>query len=323
MMIKYAVTLEDMFTGVRKDKIKIIENGNYKKEYKARDKRALAKKIFDLYFSNLLYDIIFNGSSVEISPYSTRSLRLEIDCYRKEAFNRLKQKGWFEGIDYIASNFTGYIMKLVYSKNLKVIRQLVYLNKDTRIKFLEKVNSGFVYRNNVHKTYTDYISVVYDEFDIVEKESIDYIIKYGLTQMYCVTLRGMPMHFESKLSNAGFFVGKKATNYINEFVDRYKYKVRYLASKGKGDFDGYYYFILSEEQNKIFQETGKIDTYLYRFKDEIYTFVIGEHIYRTKLDNNSRLKFYVTEYEKANAEYVSRRDKFRFKPADNIEQSTD
>ena len=187
------------------------------------------------------------------------------------------------------------------------------MNKSTRQKFNSVINSGFVYMNNVHKTYEDYIKNTCDEFEIITPEAVKYIVRYGLMQIFHIINKGVSFHFESKLSDVAIFAGKKTKNYMIEFANLYKYKVRYLASKGHIQHDGYYYFILSEEQNKIFNETGKINTFLFRYKEEIYSFISGEYIYKTTADEKFKAKIYVTEHEKAKSEYISRRDKFRFK----------
>ena len=55
------------------------------------------------------------------------------------------QKGSFQGIDFLASNFKGYQIRFQYDSNTGIREKTIYINDKIKKIFYDNINQGKVY----------------------------------------------------------------------------------------------------------------------------------------------------------------------------------
>jgi hypothetical protein len=132
----------DLFKTFNVDNLK--GNGKIARKYKCRDKRALAQKIFLRYLYLMLEDLtngkhIFYFSSKRLS--CIRMVRVSGDNFKE-----LRKKGMFKDVDFLMSNFSGYLLTMDYHWiGGKKVTKYVAVSKQFRDKITNMTNAGFRY----------------------------------------------------------------------------------------------------------------------------------------------------------------------------------
>lgn len=112
----------------------------------------------------------------------------------------------------------------------------------------------------VQKTINDYYEQLYKEFPNVPKSDIKRILQYGWKQLYLHNSYGCDVVLQR--GNFWMYCGKLMKNSL-EFFQYYKRKLktklRILYKRNKVQWDGYYYFALSQEayEQYKFQKSKK------------------------------------------------------------------
>ena len=99
------------------------------------------------------------------------------------------------------------------------------------------------------KEISDYYEKLYEKFPNVPKADIRRIVNYGWRLIYILTLSGIDIELNN--SNFFFLIGplfKNSLLHFRNYVRKLKQKVIFLYKKRKTEWDGYYYFALSQAE---------------------------------------------------------------------------
>lgn len=106
----------------------------------------------------------------------------------------------------------------------------------------------------VVKAVKDYVSIVQERFPGVPKKDIERIMNYGFKSLYLhESYKGDILLKSSKLNNFFFLLGNLTFNssrHFRYYIKKVITKIRVIFNKSKAQYNGYYYFALTEKQYK-------------------------------------------------------------------------
>ena len=133
----YAISALELFT---RFKLHYIKNNPYE-AFRDNSKKVAAARVFIYAFWLILKDIIDNGHTFAL-PTGFESY-IEMKVVKDEEFAKARQKGAFQEIDFLASNFSGY--GLQYRSKLKSGRWFtkpIAVHKKLKNIIIENTNNG-------------------------------------------------------------------------------------------------------------------------------------------------------------------------------------
>ena len=169
------------------------------------------------------------------------------------------------------------------------------------------------------KNVNDYVDLVHEKFPELSKEEIKRILVYGWKMIIQYVSSGNDIQIKDQ--KRFFFIGKIPNNTLSTYKYYYKKlakKIAYMFKRTKQEWDGYYYFTLSENKYKEYlsQSKKKYKTFtnirLYkileqaRVENPLNTYIFRLNENRTDWKN----KFY-KELKTKNAELIEVRDTLR------------
>lgn len=163
------------------------------------------------------------------------------------------------------------------------------------------------------KEYDSYLEELENEFPELKGSSIDKIVKHGLNYILKYRKTGVDFYINDNINlNYYMYFGdisttEKERNKIH--LKKKARKLRHLYVSSKKEYDGYYYFGLTNEQKEKYDKEGIIDNNAYcKIIDEAQLRGDIKHIYRVKMENKNTWKFIITNDETSDAEYIQRRE---------------
>lgn len=172
----------------------------------------------------------------------------------------------------------------------------------------------------------DYYEELYKKFPSVPKEDIQRIVNFGWRSLYLHNSYGGDTIINS--NNLWCYIGnlkKNPIQHFNYYIKKLIVKLRVLYKRRKSEWDGYYYFGLTESayQNYLQQKNkrGRPKKYynfgqvfMYQMLDECK---IAEHaskyIFRIPYITQMTFKFYIPELITDKAELIIIREPLKFK----------
>lgn len=140
----YACNLNDIFVRFPYEKCKSL---NSKKQ--TRDKRKVVKQVFREGVRAVIEDIIDNNVTFKIQGIGYQGGEIHMEAIRDSEFERMRQLGKFEDVDFLESLFTGYQMYLyIHGKRDDFLHRRkypVYVSKFYKDKITENTNNGKQY----------------------------------------------------------------------------------------------------------------------------------------------------------------------------------
>lgn len=133
----YALTAKDLYTGFPYSKYlrkEIIEN---------YDMRYIPSQVLKYFFYLVLNDIIDKNVTLKFPP-GTRAY-IEMCPVSGEAFERARQNGAFQDVDFLASNFTGYQLQYRYNTRYGKWTKRIHVNKKMKDAITANTNAGKQY----------------------------------------------------------------------------------------------------------------------------------------------------------------------------------
>lgn len=154
--------------------------------------------------------------------------------------------------------------------------------------------------------YEDYIDILHKEFSEIDRNSIREVLKFGSGKMLYYRHLGADLFFKDDV-NLKFFM------YIGQITkDPYKRnaiyfkkkrkKLRHMYALDKIEYNGYFYFGLTDAQNEIFEKTKTIDkTIYYKVEKEAFIKPTANYIYKVKMNNPNKWFLLKENYKENNA----------------------
>ena len=162
----------------------------------------------------------------------------------------------------------------------------------------------------------DYVDLVYEKFPELTKDEVKRIMNYGWKMILQYVASGNDV----SIINNGFFffIGKLRKDSLANFKYYYKKlakRISFMFKRTKSEWDGYYYFALSENQYidylKQSRRTYKIfkNVRLYKLLDECKVERPAcPYIFRLNEDKTYWMKKFYPEIKTKNAELIIQRD---------------
>lgn len=259
----YPITSRELFTRFKVNEIN-IRIGHGVSQYGCDAKQDLCGVVFTYFMYLIILDIIFNNVTYKIHYRNNPALHAQIFIkeFADEEFMRASQNGVFDNIDFIRTNFKGYRIIFQYykqySKNKYLREKPIYINKKIKDVFTQRINEGKVQIITKTKTKDDYYELVKKRFDKLSLGDIKKIITHGEHSYYNVNRLGGDVLTKSPYFTS--LTGKLYTNLLYQcHYWRIKsiWKQRFMYGWLKKQYDGKYYFTLSEKRYQEFINTYK------------------------------------------------------------------
>lgn len=176
------------------------------------------------------------------------------------------------------------------------------------------------------KTIKDYYEQMYELYPDVPKEDVKRILKYGWKIFYLYNSYGGDFVINDR--NFWSYVGylkKSPIDFFQYYIKKLSVKLRVLYKKKKIEWDGYYYFALSDSayENYLKQHNKRgpkrknfkfEKILLYQLLDECKIRNSGcKYIFRIKLLQNYGLTHYINSIITNKAELIIVREPLKFK----------
>lgn len=242
----------------------------------------LVSRIFKYCFKLVINDIIENNITFNLPLVGKKKARIEPSIFEGDYFNLMYNLGSYEGLDYIASDFKMYGIQFVMAGNRTPRRRRVYISKAYKDKIIEKANQGFVYGGGRDTVIQDYFDKIMEKYKGVTKQDLRTILNYCWRQYYMFVSRGCDILIRDKeLYTYTGSLKYDPKQWFDVYRIKLALKIRWLNKTNKDKkWDGYYYFVLSEDQyQKTFGRREKKrgrplhkftfeNVYLYTYYDE-------------------------------------------------------
>lgn len=134
------ITVADLYRRINLEKLGKIPGKNNKL---TTNMRKYLGSIFMELIELAIDDIIDNNATFKLTLMFDRKGTLQIRPIQGDAFKQLMQKGSFQGLDFLKTNFVGY--RLFYSSNKRGVDRLVTLDNKNKQRIIDNANNGMKY----------------------------------------------------------------------------------------------------------------------------------------------------------------------------------
>lgn len=288
---------------------------------------TLVKRVFKENLKLVLNDIIENNVTFWLPLTGNRRCNIHMKRVCGDEFKNLRRGGKWKDIDIVKSMFSGYELRLFMLGKRTPRVKTVYLNKEFRERISINTNNGMQYGDGKHdKSIRDYYEQMYNMFPSVSQADINRILNFSWKSIYLHNSYGGDTLVTDK--NLWCYIGnlrKDSLQHFYYYIRKLTVKLRVLYRRRKIEWDGYYYFALSDSQYEQYSlqknKKGRPrkhfnfgTVYLYQILDECK---INEHykryIFRIPYTTQVKTKQYIQELITDKAELVITRDPMKFK----------
>lgn len=176
------------------------------------------------------------------------------------------------------------------------------------------------------KTIKDYYEQLYERFPDVPKKDIQRILNYGWKSLYLHNSYGGDTFMQDK--ELWCYIGhlkKDSIQYFLYYIKKLSVKLRVLYKRNKIQWDGYYYFALTDQQYEEYtnqkNKRGRpkknftfTKVFMYQILDECKIKEFGKkYIFRIPYISKVNFKFYVPKLVTDKAELIITREPLKFK----------
>lgn len=290
-------------------------------------RNLIVERIFKESIRLVILDIINNNITFWLPLTGNKKCNVHIRKVQGSEFKNLRRGGKWKDIDILSSNFSGYQLSLFMLGNRTPRIKSIYLNRELRDIISNNTNNGISYGDSKNdKTIKDYYDDIYSMFPSVSKGDINKILNFSWKSLYLHNSYGG----DTIVINKDFwmYIGNLKKNPIDHFyyyIRKLTIKLRVLYRRKKLEWNGYYYFALSDSQyNNYLQQKKQRGrprkffnygaVYLYQIYDECR---IREHykryIFKIPYISHIKFKFFVRDLISDKAELVLTRNPLKFK----------
>lgn len=108
-------------------------------------RRKLAAKIFKENVKMVIQDIIDNNVTFNLPLYRGKKCKMHMKRYSGKRFIAMRKKGKWRDVDYLKSQFSGYMPVMYINSNGTPREKNIYLNRKLLDKITENTNKGKQY----------------------------------------------------------------------------------------------------------------------------------------------------------------------------------
>lgn len=287
----------------------------------------LVKRVFKESVKLVIEDIIENNITFWLPLTGDKKCNMHMKRVSGQEFKNLRKGGKWKDIDFVKSMFSGYEIRFFMLGKRTPRVKTIYLNKSYRERIAQRTNEGIQYGDGVNdKTINDYYDTICSMFPSIPKVDIERILKFCWKSLYLHNSYGG----DTLLSGKDFwcYIGnlrKDSLQHFYYYIRKLTVKLRVLHKRKKLEWDGYYYFALSDSQYKAYQEQqnkrGRPRKYfnfgtvfLYQILDECK---INEHykryIFKIPVITLLKQKQFVKQLISDSAQLILTREPLKFK----------
>lgn len=326
MALGCAFNLSDLFMNLDLKKLKINCN-ECDKLIHTRHRDRLAILIFKECVKLVLDDIIENNITFWLPLKGKVQANIHMKMFEGDDFKNLRKHGKWKDVDFLASFFKAYAIKLFMYGQRTPREKFVYVDTKRRNRITERINQGVSYGDGKNdKHIVDYLDQMQQLFPKVPKSDIKKILIFGWKSLYLHNSYGGDVI----ITNQPFwcYIGNLKRNPLSHFfyyIRKLNVKLRVLYRRKKIKWDGYYYFALSEKQyenylkqhNKFGKKRKSFNygtVFLYQIFDECSINEYYKHyIFRVPLITKLGFKIFYKEFISNKAELIATRNTLKFK----------
>ena len=322
----YSFTLKDMLITFPYRKLKTSSKqcesitGDYHRQ-------SLFRRVFLESVKLIISDIIENNVTFWLPLTGRRKCNMHMKRTSGELFKKLRKCGKWKNVDIVKSMFSGYEIKLFMQGERTPRQKTVYLNKKYRDLIDKNTNEGMQYGDGAcDKTIDDYYEAIQQLFPLVPKIDIQRILKFGWRAIYLHNSYGGDTLVMDR--DIWFYIGKLKRNSLEHFfyyLRKLTIKLRVLYKRKKIEWDGYYYFALSDSQYEAYKaqqnkrgrrrkefQFGAV--FLYEILDECkINEYYRKYIFRVPFITRLKQKYFIRDFTSSQAELILVREPLKFK----------
>lgn len=140
----HAINGPQLFLPFNNRRIK-TERKYVKELVKSEHKEYLANMIFADALQLIIDDIIDNSNTFDFKLAKGVTAEIYIKGYSDEEFLKRRKRGLWKEIDYLSTNFTGYLPMFKYQKAGYTVEKPIHLDTKRKMKIAENANNGKSY----------------------------------------------------------------------------------------------------------------------------------------------------------------------------------
>lgn len=322
MLFNHGITPEDLYTNIPEN----ITDKNWRwftkhHGYTSSYADALSdpfKYCFKIIIETILEQKVRFKLPVSMEAY------LDFEIVSGDMFEIQRQNGRFQNIDFIQSDFTGYVLKY-YFKGKSYLRSYpIYLGGELKELFLNKINSGEKFYTIKDITIHDVIDKVFDKFTNLSKQEIKKLLSVGFKRMHSCMLYGCAITINStKFGNCYAYIGEihfTKSIQLKEYYIRRDKKLRKVEWWKKNKFDGFYYIALTGPAFSSWLSDNKNSRILVTFnnvmprklKEELFYRYRYSYIFKIKIKKYKGMNFWSKKLTTRDVEYIGKVEDYKF-----------
>lgn len=286
----------------------------------------LVKQVFRECVKVILNDIIDNNITFWL-PTGAKKCNIHMKRVDGEAFKNLRKAGKWRDVNLLSSSFTGHELGLFMYGVRDPRIKTIYVNKSLKDKITQNTNKGMQYGDSKNDKYIqDYYKEIHSRFPVIPISDIKRILNFSWKSLYLHNSYGGDTFVTDK--DLWCYIGhlkKDSVKYFLYYIKKLSIKLRVLYKRNKIEWDGYYYFALSDKQYQEYRSQKNrrgrprkkftfSNIFLYQILDECK---IQEHckryIFRVPLITKVKHKFFSPELTTDKAELIITREPLKFK----------
>lgn len=292
-----------------------------------KHRSILVQRIFKESVKIIILDIINNNVTFWLPLTGAKKCNIHMRRVRGDEFKNLRRGGKWKEVDILKSMFSGYQLSLFMLGNRTPRIKSIYLNKELSKIITNNTNRGMAYGDSKNdKTIKDYYPYLYEKFPLISKSDINKVLNFAWKSLYLHNSYGGDTLITDK--EIWCYIGnlrKDSLEHFYYYIRKLTVKLRVLYRRKKINWDGYYYFALSDTQyqNYLLQLNSRGrprkyftfgTVYLYQILDECK---INEHykkyLFRIPYISRLKIKQFIPNLVSDKAELILIRKPLKFK----------
>lgn len=290
-------------------------------------RNILVKRIFTQSLKLVLSDIIENNITFWLPLTGNIKSNIHIRRVQGNEFKRLRQNGKWKDVDIVNSFFSGYeVCLFMFGQRTPRVKK-VYISRQFRDQITFKTNQGFSYGDSNKDMYLkDYYPQLFSIFPNIPEVDIKRILIFSWKALYLHNSYGGDTFIFNK--DVWCYIGnlkKNPLQHFNYYIKKLLIKMRVLYKRKNIQWDGNYYFALTDNQYKDYlsqkNKKGRPKKYfnfgsifLYQTLDECR---LSEHskryIFKVESGIFVKNKYYISNFKSDRASLLEIRAPLKFK----------
>lgn len=287
----------------------------------------LVKRVFRECVKLVINDIVNNNVTFWLPLTGNKVCNIHMRRVQGDEFKNRRRIGKWKDVDILKSMFSGYeIGFFMLGKRTPRVKK-IYLNKYFRDKITENTNNEMPYGDSKHDTtLNDYYEQMYELFPDISKVDMKRILTFAWKSLYLHNSYGG----DTLISGKDFwcYIGnlyKDSLKHFYYYIRKLTVKLRVIYRRRKVEWDGYYYFALSDSQYQRYLEQKKKrgrprkhfdfgTVFLYQIFDECkINEYYKRYIFRIPYISRLKIKQFVQHLVSDKAEMILVREPLKFK----------